>query len=97
MNSGPIGNEVVVMALFCVLAIFLFPSMQGPYSAVNGPVTALQAVRVAARVRATIRQAASRALIGGMAAPLIVLSWMPLPEIDLRPRILPELDSVLRC
>jgi len=41
MISGRIGSELAVMAVFCVLMIFLFPAMQGPYSVVNGPVTAL--------------------------------------------------------
>ena len=45
------GCEVVLVTLLCVIGIFLFPASAGPYSAVHGPVTALQAIRAAARVR----------------------------------------------
>ncbi|MGA3212015.1 MAG: hypothetical protein ABSD20_11975 [Terriglobales bacterium] len=38
-------SEFAIVAMLCVAAIFLFPAMQGPYSAVHGPVTALLSVR----------------------------------------------------
>lgn len=51
MTSGRSATELAVLAVLCVLTIFLFPVMQGPYSAVHGPVTALQAAHSAARLK----------------------------------------------
>ena len=45
------------MAVLSVLAIFFFPSMQGPYSVVHGPVTALLSLRAATMVRNAIVKA----------------------------------------
>jgi len=53
-----IGWELALVTLFCVTAIFFFLAVQGPYSAVNGPATAFQAARAAARLRTAIVQAA---------------------------------------
>jgi hypothetical protein len=55
MSPGRIGCALAVLAVFCVLAIFFFPGMEGPYSAVHGPVTALLSIRAAARLRMLIR------------------------------------------
>jgi hypothetical protein len=62
MISGRLGCELAMVAVFCVLTILLFPSVQGPYSVVNGPVTALQASRAAVHLRIAIMQAAFRSL-----------------------------------
>jgi hypothetical protein len=48
----------VILAVLCVAVIFFFPAIQGPYSAVNGPVTAFQSARAAARLRVVIILAA---------------------------------------
>jgi len=37
MIPRQIGGELAVLVAFCIVAIFFFPAMQGPYSAVNGP------------------------------------------------------------
>jgi hypothetical protein len=62
------------MAVLSVLAIFFFPSMQGPYSVVHGPVTALLSLRAATMVRnamvragQTVRESCAR--ISAMLAP----------------------------
>ena len=47
INSGRIGCELAVLALLCVLTVYFFPAMQGPYSVVHGPATALLAARAA--------------------------------------------------
>ena len=88
---------MAVVAVLCVLTIFLFPSMQGPYSVVHGPVTALLAVRAAARVRTAIVQAAFGSLGNCLISPLAVLSWMSLPEAGFRSVALPECNTILRC
>jgi|SRR5215831_3459607 len=55
MTPGRIAGALAVLAVFCVLAIFFFPGMEGPYPAVHGPVTALLSIRAAARLRVLIR------------------------------------------
>lgn len=45
------GYELALLVILCILGIFLFPAASGPYAAVHGPVTALRAVRAAARLR----------------------------------------------
>jgi len=96
MNSGPIGCELAVLAVLCVLTIFLFPSVQGPYSVVNGPVTALQAARAAVRLRKGIIQAALRSL-GYLLIVPVGFSWMSRAQAELHLGILPECAAVLRC
>ena len=39
---------LATVSVVCVLAVFFFPSAQGPYSAVHGPVTVMHAARAAA-------------------------------------------------
>ena len=58
MISSRMAREPALLAVLSVLMIFLFPAMQGPYSAVHGPATALQAARAAVRVKVAIVQAA---------------------------------------
>lgn len=60
MYSGRIERSLVVptvVTVLCVLTIFFFPAMQGPYSVVHGPVTALLSARAADGLRVTIVQA----------------------------------------
>ena len=71
-----IGCELAVLAvlvLLCVAFVFFFPAMDGPYSAVNGPVTALQSAQAAARLRVAIVRAAF-ALVYNVQIPY--LTWM---------------------
>jgi hypothetical protein len=70
------GREVAALAALCVLAIFFFPLMQGPYAVVHGPVTALQSARRGVRVQADIRRAALRAI---RTRPVLV-PFVPLRE-----------------
>lgn len=46
-----------MIAVLCVVALFFFPAPQGPYSAVNGPVTALHSARAAASLRLSLLEA----------------------------------------
>ena len=55
MNPARIAGALAVLAVLCVLAIFFFPGVEGPYPAVHGPVTALLSIRAAARLRVLIR------------------------------------------
>ena len=97
MISGRIGSELAVVAVFCVLMIFLFPSVQGPYSMVHGPVTALLAARAAVRLRIAIVQAALNSVGNYLVSSLVALSWMALPPAEFQSISLPQYNTVLRC
>jgi hypothetical protein len=97
MIPGRIGCELALVAVLCVLTIFLFPAMQGPYSVVNGPVTALQATRAAARMRKLIVQAALKSLWNRLTSPLAVMSWTSLRESGFYSVAVPESNTILRC
>jgi hypothetical protein len=97
MTSGRIGGELVVLSIFCVLTIFFFPVVQGPYPAVNGPVTALQAARAAARLRLAIVQSALSSLGNVPVLSLALLFRLGSRTPEDKPFRLSECDSVLRC
>ena len=65
MIPSRIGWEPAILVVLGILAIFLFPVAQGgPYSAVNGPVTALQASRAAHRIKTAMLHSAQALLLG---------------------------------
>lgn len=97
MTLGRTGSELAVLAVLCVLTIFLFPAMQGPYSAVHGPVTALQAARAAARLRIAIMQSALQSSRIFLLPSLAVFCWMGVAAPEFKPVGLAECDSILRC
>ena len=51
MTHARLACAFAAFSILCVLMIFLFPAMQGPYSAVHGPVTALLSMKAAASLR----------------------------------------------
>jgi hypothetical protein len=75
MTLGRIGCALAVVAVFCVLGIFFFPAMQGPYSVVHGPVTALLAARAAAGLRSAIMHSGLNALRIWLSYALVLISW----------------------
>ncbi|MFZ1919404.1 MAG: hypothetical protein WAU58_17665 [Terriglobales bacterium] len=97
MISGRIGCELAVVAAFCVLSIFLFPCVQGPYSTVHGPVTALQAVRAAARLRLAILAAALTAFSNSQKTSVRALFKIRLSGAEFRLPRFSDLSSILRC
>jgi hypothetical protein len=97
MIPDRIGCELAVLTILCVLMIFFFPLMQGPYSVVHGPATALQAARAAARLRIIIVQGALNSLGNFLISPLVILSWMLLSQAEFRSVSLPEYNTILRC
>jgi hypothetical protein len=97
MIPGRIGCELAVLTILCVLMIFFFPLMQGPYSVVHGPATALQATRAAARLRIVIVQGTLNSLGSFLISPLVILSWMLLSQAEFCSVGLPEYNTVLRC
>ena len=97
MMVDRIGWELAVLAVLCVVVVFFFPAMQGPYSAVNGPVTALRSAQAAVRLRLAIVQAALNAFGNyRISVPLGVHGAADLLE-ELQRSSLPECGIVLRC
>jgi hypothetical protein len=101
MTLGRIACGLALLAVLCVLGIFFFPVINGPYSAVHGPVTALLSIRAAARLRTTIVRAgiaAIRGWLGRVGATLARMSWPALQAAAAGPGSLPaEFGIVLRC
>lgn len=101
MISGRIGCELAVLAVVCVLMIFLFPAMQGPYCVVHGPVTALLAAQAAFRLRMAIVQAALSSLSNGQISSLLslscILSWLSFSNTEFYSLRLSESSTILRC
>lgn len=95
MSPHRIACELVVLAVLCVLAIFLFPAAQGPYSVVNGPVTALQAARAAARLR-KVMQSVSRSSSRFRTSHLVLFAIAARNAEDPLAPLL-ESTAVLRC
>ncbi len=95
MISGRIGCELTLLAVLCVLSIFLFPAMQGPYCVVHGPATALQAARAALRLRIAIVQAALNSY--SLIPALVILFWISLPTTGFQSPTAPESSAILRC
>src|SRR5580658_8304538 len=97
MISGRIGCELSVLAVLCVLTIFLFPGMQGPYSVVHGPVTALLAARAATHLRTAIVQGARGCFRNCLIFPVVALSGVSLLEVAFQASALPGCKTILRC
>jgi hypothetical protein len=97
MMVSRIGWELALLAVLCVVVVFFFPAMQGPYSAVHGPVTALQSAQAAARLRLAIVQAVLNTFRNyRISVPLGMNCAADLFEEFLWPS-LAECDTVLRC
>ena len=98
MISGRrIGREIALLTVLSVLAVFLFPGTQGPYSVVHGPASALQAARAAVRLRIAIVQSALTSLPNAATSPLVVLFLKSFSNPKFQPTSLPEYSSILRC
>ncbi len=95
------GRVLCALVVFCVLSIFFFPGINGPYSAVHGPVTALLSFRAAARLRMAIRAGVDAIRIylnAALVLPLLIAlkAAVATDEVALNT---PSADSVpvLRC
>lgn len=98
MNWGRIAYLLAVLAVFCVLAVFFFHAIEGPYSAVHGPVTALLSARAAAGLRTAIVFAGSAIAQLWIGLFLQPISWRKSVRLA-QPPISSCLDSnsILRC
>ena len=95
--TGKSGSQLAVLSVFCILTIFFFPGMQGPYSAVHGPVTALQAARAATRLRIAIVQSALKSAQNSRLVSLFMPSRTRAAVAEFRLVSLAECDGILRC
>lgn len=100
MTAGRIVCGLTVVAVLCVLGIFFFPVVNGPYSAVHGPVTALLSIRAAARLHMIIVRTGLNAIGGWIACvgTVLALFWNALATIASDMNGLPAgFSSILRC
>src|SRR5512141_597391 len=101
MTPRRIACALAVFAVVCVLALFFCQGIEGPYSAVHGPVTALLSIRAAALVHHQIAQSGLAGLAGRILSAcmaLVPFAWTLLitaefPSCGLSARCC----SVLRC
>ena len=75
MTLGRIAYALVVVAVLCVLTVFFFHAIQGPYSVVHGPVTALLSIRAATGLRLAIMHAGLNVLTMWVSFSLLLVSW----------------------
>jgi hypothetical protein len=98
MTLGRIACALTVVAVVCVLTVFFFHAIAGPYSVVHGPVTALLSVQAAARLRMTIMRAGVSALAVWISFSLRLVSWAAAWPAEHEANPLPEIGSqILRC
>lgn len=100
MSSARIACALAVVAALCVLAAFFFPGIEGPYSAVNGPVTALLSMRAASVLRLGIVHAALTiiwSLVASSAFLFASLCWIWSNQDSCYSSAPPICNSTLRC
>ena len=99
MQLSRIEGALALIAVFCVLSIFFFPAIRGPYSVVHGPVTALLAARAAAGLRMSI--AGVRVVRDRLAGAHVARAqslWMAIPSAEFPSNSQSaECSSILRC
>lgn len=62
MTLERIAYAMAVIAVLCVLTVFFCHAVQGPYSVVHGPVTALLSMRAASGLRVAVMRAGLNAM-----------------------------------
>ena len=97
MISGRTECNLAVLAVLCVLMVFLFPAVQGPYSVVHGPATAFQAARAAVRLRVAIAQSALGSVSNYPVSPLVFMPSTSTSQAEVRPVGLSGYNAILRC
>lgn len=88
---------LAVLVVLCVAVVFFFPAIDGPYSAVNGPVTAFQSARSAARLRVGIAQAAFSLIHNALTLSLVWISFVTLVRIESLQPVSVRDSAILRC
>jgi hypothetical protein len=88
--------EFVILAIMCTVAIFLFPTARGHYSAVHGPVTTLLSLPVKLRIWLGMALAALR-VSGCMQYDSFAELRLVWQTILLPQAVPPGTVAVLRC
>lgn len=90
---------LAVTAVLSVLAIFFFPSLEGPYSVVHGPVTALLSLRAATMVRNAIVRAGQSVRRSFEGLPAMAPTWFAkaISAMAMPAGLASVSSSVLRC
>lgn len=86
-----------MLALVCILTLFFFPAMSGPYSAIHGPVTTLQSVRSAARLRVAMILAGLSSLWNNRSSLQALRSKITVLNGGFLPEVFAERSTILRC
>lgn len=94
--SRQIVYETSFLVVLCVLSLFLFPASAGPYPAVHGPATALQAARSSTQLQAAIA-AAPRDCSGQTFSLFSTAHCETASENDSVPVTWHGATSILRC
>jgi len=97
MILSRIGWGLAILTVLCVAAIFFCPAHQGPYSAVNGPVTALQSAQAAARLRVAVIQAAFSPILNSRIPSLPRANFATLVGIEPQAPGFVDSSTILRC
>jgi hypothetical protein len=90
-------NRLAILAIACILGLFLFPVAHGPYSAVHGPVTALSALRAEICLRWAIAAAALGRLGYGFVSLLFLCLSMDKLVFTMPLFSPPGYETTLRC
>lgn len=94
--SRQLSYEVALIAILCTVALFFFPAVQGPYSAVHGPVSALLSLKAKLSLCLTLFLAAMYLLVRRVT--VCVLALLPPGAGPFLPGSShSEHTSVLRC
>jgi hypothetical protein len=94
--SRTTGALAILVAL-TIAAIFLLPSIQGPYSAVNGPATAFRAAQSAVKAHASIVQAATHFAPNPWSPPMRPIVQGTLEKTESRVLCAGVHSVILRC
>lgn len=94
--SRQLSYEFVLVAILCTVALFLFPAVQGPYSAVHGPVTALLSLKAKVFLCLTLLLAAMHLLARCVDVSHLALR-IPVDELFFPVSFDSEHAAVLRC
>jgi hypothetical protein len=97
MRFQLLANRLAILAIACILGLFLFPVAHGPYSAVHGPVTALSALRAGICLRWAIGAAALGRLGYGLVSLLFLFLFVDSSDLNTPSCSPPGYATTLRC
>lgn len=97
MTRRRMKRGAAVLTLVCVAAMFFFPLMRGSYSAVHGPVTALQSAQAALHLRIAMADGALK-VFGNYPVPLLHGEGLAaVIYAEFFPAGFSDFETILRC